>query len=375
MLYKNCLTVLSDFTLAPADVRVSKGRIMEIVPRGAIHDEREIDLSGRILAPALVDMHIHGCVGRDFSSDEDTADCLAEMSRFLRSQGIAAFAPAAMAMPRAEMMSLMSRYQRASVNPCEGAAPVGIYLEGPFLSPKRCGAQPLESLRLPDFDEFKEYYELSGQNISVVCVAPELDGADEFITKASGICRVSAAHTDADYPTMLRAIDAGVSGATHLYNGMRDISHREPNAAAALLESDVYCELICDGVHVAPEIIRFTFRLKGSDRICLVSDAMSACGLGDGVYRLGSQSVVIKNAQARLSDGTLAGSAATLMDCFHRAVSFGISPLDALKAATINPAAALGVDNRLGSIEVGKLDRLIVFDSDFNFIGNASDFN
>lgn len=369
MLYKNGLTVLPDFTLAEADVRVSKGRIMEIVPRGSVTDSGgEVDIAGRILAPALVDMHIHGCGGVDFSSEADTAACLTVMSKYLYSRGIAAFAPAAMTMPYEKLCALMTRYQKATVNPQTGAIPVGIYLEGPFFSAAKCGAQPADWIQPPDIGKFNKLYRLSGESIRVVCVAPEAEGALDFIGQAARICRVSAAHTAADYETMCHATETGISNATHLYNGMNPISHREPNGAAALLESGAFCELICDGLHVHPAVIRLTYRLIGADRLCLVSDAMAATGLGDGQFMLGSQHVQVRGSEARLADGTIAGSVTDLWQGFRNAIQFGIPPLDALRAVTLNPARALGIDDRLGSIAVGKSARLILLDEDFNLI-------
>lgn len=370
MLYKNGMTVLPDFTLGEVDVRVSKGRIMELAPRGVLCDpEGEIDIAGRILAPGLVDMHIHGCAGMDFSAERDTAACLCRMSEYLGSRGIAAFAPAAMTMPYEDLCALMVRYQKAVVNPLPGAAAVGIYLEGPFLSAQKCGAQPTEYLQPPDRDKFTELHRLSGENIRTVCVAPELDGAIAFIEAAKERCRVSAAHTAADYETMREAISAGISHATHLFNGMNPIGHREPNGAAALLESDdVMCELICDGLHVHPAMVQLTYRLTGADRLCLVSDAMSATGLGNGMFRLGSQDVTVYGLEARLSDGTLAGSVTDLMQAFQNAIRFGIPPLDALKAVTLNPAKALGIDDVLGSVAVGKTARFVLLDETFGFI-------
>lgn len=370
MLYKNGLTVLPDFTLAEADVRVSKGRIMEIVPRGSIsYSGEEIDISGKILAPALVDMHIHGCCGMDFSSDMDTAACIATMSEYLYSRGIGAFAPAAMTMPYDELCDLMIRYQKATVNPQIGAVPVGIYLEGPFLSSVKCGAQPADCIQPPDIVRFMKLYRMSGENIRVVCVAPEVEGALEFIGQAAQICRVSAAHTGADYETMLHSIHAGISNATHLYNGMNPISHRDPNGAAAVLESNAFCELICDGLHIHPAVIRLTYKLIGADRLCLVSDSMAATGLGNGDFRLGGQSVRVSGNEARLANGTLAGSVTDLWQGFRNAIEFGIPPLDALRAVTLNPARVLGIDGYLGSIAVGKSARMILMDEDFNFIG------
>ena len=258
------------------------------------------------------------------------------------------------------------------MNPRSGAVPAGIYLEGPFLSAEKCGAQPPEYIQPPDFGKFSELYRLSGENIRVACVAPEADGAFEFIRQAAQVCRVSAAHTAADYDTMRGGIEAGITNATHLYNGMNSITHREPNGAAALIESDAFCELICDGIHVHPAIVRMTYKLVGRDRLCIISDALSAAGLGDGKFRLGGQDVFVSGSQARLADGTLAGAVTTVQDGFRNAIEFGIPPLDALRAVTINPARALGIDNTLGSIAVGKSARMILLDEDFNFIGNIT---
>ena len=359
MLYKNGMTVTKDFTLERADVRVSKGRILEILPPGAISDmEGEIDLDGDILAPGLVDMHIHGCAGVDFSSESDTTACLDQMSRYLHSRGVAAFAPAAMTMAYGDLCSLMERYRAASLNPMSGAALAGVYMEGPFLSAAKCAAQPVEYIIPPDVGKLRELYRRSGENIRIVCVAPESEGAEQFIREASRICRVSAAHTDSDYATGVKAVKAGISNATHLYNAMNDITRREPGCAAALLESGCFCELICDGVHIHPAVIRLTYRIVGAERLCIVSDGMAATGLGDGTFRLGSQTVTVKGNEARLDNGSLAGSVTDIRSAFYKAVQFGIPPLDALRAVTLNPARALGIDDAVGTIEVGKSARL-----------------
>ena len=360
MLYKNGYIVTRRFTLERADVRTSKGRILEILPPGAVSDgEGETDLCGDVLAPGLVDMHIHGCAGVDFSSEQDTAACLGKMSRYLHSRGVAAFAPAAMTMPYDALCRLMERYRAVSVNPMSGAALAGVYLEGPFLSAAKCAAQPPEYMVPPDIAKLRELHRLSGENIRIVCVAPEAEGAERFITEAAKLCRVSAAHTDAGYETGVRAVKAGISNATHLYNAMNDVTRREPGCAAALLESGCFCELICDGVHLHPAVIRLTHRIVGAERLCIVSDGMAATGLGEGTFRLGTQTVTVKGNEARLENGSLAGSVTDIRAAFCKAVEFGIPPLDALRAVTLNPAKALGIDEMLGTVEVGKSARLI----------------
>ena len=359
MLYKNGLVVMPDFTLRQADVRTAKGRILEILPPDAISDdEGEIDLCGDILAPGFIDMHIHGCAGVDFSSERNTAACLDKMSRYLASRGTAAFATAVMTMPYEELCDLMERYRLASQNPLSGAALAGVYLEGPFLSVKKCAAQPAEYMMKPDIVRFRHLHRLSGENIRIVCVAPEAEGAERFIREAAKICRVSAAHTDSDYTTAVKALDAGITNATHLYNAMNDITRREPGCAGALLESGCFCELICDGIHLHPAVVRLTHRIIGPERLCIVSDGMAATGLGEGSFTLGTQNVTVKGSEARLANGSLAGSVTDIRSAFMKALEFGIPFADALRAVTLNPARALGIDGYLGTIEVGKSARM-----------------
>ena len=365
MLYKNGYIVTRNFTVREADVRVSKGIMTDILPPGAVSDgEGEIDLHGDVLCPGLVDMHIHGCKGVDFSSEDDTCSCLDVMSRYLHSRGVAAFAPAAMTMPYEELCRLMERYRAASLNPLSGAALAGVYLEGPFLSAAKCAAQPEEYIIPPDSDKLRELHRRSGEHIRIACVAPEADGAEQFIREAAGFCRVSAAHTAADYETGVRAVKAGITNATHLYNAMNDVTRRAPGCAAALLESDCFCELICDGIHIHPAVIRLTFKMIGENRLIIVSDGMAATGLGEGTFRLGTQCVTVKGSEARLSNGFLAGSVTDIRTAFQKAVEYGLPPLDALRAVTINPARALGIDGSFGTIEVGKSARQTVFSAD-----------
>ena len=372
MLYKNGTVVLWDFSLAEADVRVRQGRIMEIALPGCLRDpEGETDIAGLILAPGFVDMHIHGCAGADFSSDPDTRACLQTMSRYLRKRGVAAFAPASMTLPWDELLSLMSRYRQAAMNPQDGAVAVGVYLEGPFLSAERCGAQTPRYLLPPDAGRLRALHRACGEAIRVACVAPEAGGAADFIREARTFCRVSAAHTAADYDAMRRALDAGVTQATHLYNGMSPLTHRQPGGVAALLESGALCELICDGVHVHPAVVRLTYRLIGAERLCIISDGLAATGLGDGAFLLGDQPVTVRGNEARLADGTLAGSVTDVTDGFYHAMAFGIPPLDALRAVTLNPARALGIDDVLGTVAVGKSSRMNLLDRDFRLVGTV----
>ena len=250
----------------------------------------------------------------------------------------------------------------------EGCARLmGIQMEGPFFSEKKKGAQNGEYLRLPDFEAFRKLYEDSEGLISIVDLAPELDGSVSFVERAKALCTVSIAHTDSDYEHAKAAIDAGVTHLTHLYNAMPPIHHRKPGVIGAASENDaVSAELICDGIHVHPASVRMAFKLFGADRMVLISDALRCCGMPDGEYELGGQQVFLAENVARLADGTIAGSATNLYDCMRNALRFGIPREDAVRAATWNPARQIHALDRVGSIADGKLADFVVCDENLN---------
>ena len=240
-------------------------------------------------------------------------------------------------------------------------------MEGPFIAPEKKGAQAEEHILNPDFELFSELNSICP--VRLVDIAPERKGAGEFIAKAKEICTVSAAHTTADYETGKKAIESGISHATHLYNAMNGLTSREAGMVGAVLDSDnVNAELICDGIHISPATLRITFRALGEDRTVVISDAMMAAGLEDGEYTLGGQKVIKKDGAARLVDGTLAGSSTNLFDEFKNLLSFGIPVKHAVKSVTINPARAIGVDKTTGSIEKGKNADLLILSDDFSEI-------
>ena len=237
----------------------------------------------------------------------------------------------------------------------------GIQMEGPFFSEKKKGAQNGAYLRTPDFSAFSELNDACGGLVKIVDVAPELEGAEEFIRRASKVCTVSIAHTDADYDAAARGIAAGVTHLTHLYNAMPAIHHRKPGVIAAAAEAEqVSAELISDGQHVHPASVRLAFRIFGAERMVLISDSLRCCGMPDGEYELGGQQVFLSGGVARLADGTLAGSATNLYTCMQNVVRFGIPAEDAVAAATIIPAREIGCADTVGSIEPGKLADFVV---------------
>ncbi len=321
-----------------------------------------LDVSGCWVIPGLTDLHFHGCVGADFS-DGDPAG-LAAMADYELSRGVTQICPAAMTLPPEQLEAACSVAAAHKRTARSGADLVGVNLEGPFLSPEKKGAQNGAWLRKPDLALLTALLERSEGLVRLVTVAPELDGAEEFIRGCAGRVAVSLGHTAADYDTAMAAFRAGARQVTHTFNAMPPFGHREPGVVGAAADSpEALCELICDGVHVHPAAVRGLFRLMGADRVILISDTMRAAGLGDGDYTLGGQAVCVTGNRATLADGTLAGSVTDLMSCLKTAVSFGIPLTDAVTAAAVNPARALGVEGDYGTLEPGKLANVVVLNA------------
>ena len=329
---------------------VEDGRFGEILPQSP--DMPGTDLGGARVIPGLIDIHNHGNSGADFSDGDP--DGIRTMARYLAKNGVTSFAPASMTLPYdvlARAFRAAADYNRAAHPGC--ARLMGIQMEGPFFSEKKKGAQNAAYLRLPDYDAFARLYDASEGLLCIVDVAPELAGAADFARRAAEKCTVSVAHTDASYEESAAVFDAGASHLTNLYNAMPAIHHRRPGPIGAASERErVTAELICDGHHVHPSAVRMAFRLF-PHRICLISDALRCCGMPDGPYTLGGQAVFLSGGVARLSDGTIAGSAANLYDCMRNAVAFGIPAEEAVLAATAIPARALGRSGEAGAIADG----------------------
>lgn len=311
------------------------------------------DLDGALVIPGLVDIHVHGCAGADFS-DGDYAG-LVRMARYLARRGVTSFAPASMTLPYDALdkaFHAAARLRREGL--ADGARLMGIQMEGPFLSREKRGSQNPAYLRLPDWDRFLRLYDAAEGLLRIVDVAPELPGAVEFTRRASEKCRVSVAHTAAGYDQAAAVFDAGATHLTHLFNAMSGIHHRHPGPIGAASEREnVTAELICDGIHVHPSAVRMAFRLFPG-RICLISDALRCCGMADGSYSLGGQEILLSGGVARLTGGAIAGSAVDLYQCMRRAVSFGIPREQAVWAATALPARVIGRESETGAIADGR---------------------
>ena len=324
-------------------------------------EDEQVECNERIrIIPGLVDIHSHGCMGMD--TCETDADGIGKMADFEKSRGITSYCPTTMTYGKDKLISVIDNIVQAN-----HANVKGIYLEGPFISYNKKGAQNGDYISKPDKDMLKELIDEAKGLAKVVAIAPETEGAIELISDFQGQIKFSMAHTEADYDTARAAIEAGASQITHLYNGMAAYNHRNPGLVGAAFDSDVWTELISDGIHIHDAVIRNTFKLA-KDRVILISDSMEATGLGDGEYALGGQKVYVKGRLATLEDGTIAGSASTLMDCLKYAIGIGVDERGAINAATINPAKAIGIDTTVGSIVKGKKADILVMSEDFELI-------
>ncbi|MDR1651761.1 MAG: N-acetylglucosamine-6-phosphate deacetylase [Synergistaceae bacterium] len=315
--------------------------------------------------PGLIDIHTHGCMGLDYTAC--SAEDMRAAAEYEASRGVTALCPATLTLPEETLGKACGEIARAS-SP-RGAAIVGINMEGPFISPRRLGAQNPDYVRRPDISLFRALQRASGGMIKLLDIAPELEGAMEVIEEASREAVVSIAHTAAGYEIASEAFARGASHVTHLYNAMPPLHHREPGVVGAAFDAPgVRVELICDGVHVHPSVVRATFRMFGEDRVVMVSDSMMAAGLADGEYELGGMPVRVSDNRAVLvRDGAIAGSVTDLMGCMVTAVKdMGIPLHAAVKCASYNPAAALGISAERGSLEPGRTADIVILDEALN---------
>ncbi|HIW75013.1 MULTISPECIES: N-acetylglucosamine-6-phosphate deacetylase [Gordonibacter] len=343
---------------AERDVAIEDGRF--VLAAGTAGEGAVVDATGCYVIPGLIDLHFHGCAGFDFC--DGTPEALNAIARFEASRGVTAICPATMTYPEDVLGPLMDAATAYSA-PADGAALVGINMEGPYLSPDNIGAQNPAYLHVPDEGMFRRLQERAQGLVKLVDVAPEVEGALEFIRAVADEVRVSVAHTQATYDQTCAAIEAGARQMTHLCNAMPPLHHRKPGPIAAAFDCpEVTAELIADGVHIHPAMVRLLMAAFGDDRIILISDSMRATGLDDGEYDLGGQNVTVRGNRATLADGTIAGSATDLMSCVRIAVQdMGVPLPSAIKAASTNPARALGLRDR-GSLAPGHIADAVVLD-------------
>ncbi len=334
--------------VGPALMLVDNGRILEIVargdrqlPAGATHS----DFGDGVIVPGYVDLHIHGSAGYDVM--DERAETLPAIERMLARHGVTSYFPTTVTAPMEPTLRALERLadaiearERKSANGGSRASPLGIHLEGPFISHARRGVHPLEDLLPAKVETFERFWQAARGHIRVMTLAPELQGAIELIGAAAarGVC-VSLGHSDADFAATERAIDAGARHATHIFNAMRPLGHRDPGIVGAVLtDSRVSADIIADGVHLDPAIVKLVAQSKGPELTVLISDATAATGLPDGRYRLGSIEVDVHDGKCTF-DGRLAGSVLTMDRAVRNLSQFaGWSLLDAVAAASRNPA-------------------------------------
>ena len=349
---------------------VDEGRIQEVRFEDGYdtnwQNEEVIDAEGLYVIPGFVDIHFHGCVGYDFC--DGTKEAFDAITKYQAENGVTSISPATMTLSREELTKIFTeagKYQNVA-----GSTIRGITMEGPFVSKAKKGAQNGEYIHKPDVDFYKEMQSLSGNLIKQVAVAPEEDEDFAFIKEISQETVISVAHTMADYDTAKKAFACGATHVTHLFNAMLPFVHRDPAVVgAAFDDKDVFVELICDGIHIHPSMVRAMFQLFGPERICMISDSMMATGMPNGAYSLGGQAVDVVGKKATLADGTIAGSASNLYDCFKTAVLEMEIPLEsAVLASTLTPAKSLGLDKDCGSITVGKVADFVLLDEKLSIL-------
>nr|WP_312576057.1 N-acetylglucosamine-6-phosphate deacetylase [Sedimentibacter sp.] len=350
-------------------VRVDKGKITDIDLEKSISADlisKVIDGNGKYLSPGFVDIHNHGNSGFDFM--DATNEAIDKISQYHLKNGVTSYLGTILTSSYDNIFNaakVISEYK----NETDTSQLLGIHLEGPFFSKQNKGAQPEQYIIEPELNFIKKIKKQNNDKLKMVSIAPEKKGASEIISylKNNNIT-ASMAHSNATYDEAKNGINHGVTVSTHLYNGMRAFSHREPGIiGASLLDSRVYCEIIYDRIHLHDASVQIAVKMKGSDKIILVSDAMRAAGLDDGVYELGGQKVIVSQGAARLENGNLAGSTLNLRTAVYNMVHFLNIPIqDAVRMASLNPVEAIGLDYCKGSIEIGKDADLLIFDDNIN---------
>lgn len=329
-------------------------------------DDITVDASDCYVIPGLVDVHFHGAVGEDFS--DATPEGLQKMADFELSEGVTYICPAGMTLLEDQLTKICKNVATHRAKNPKGAEVVGAHLEGPFLSMAKKGAQNGDFLHAPDIDMLRRLQEAAEGCVKLVTVAPEEPNGIEFVREAvkDGIT-VSIGHTTANYDIASEAYRAGASQATHLYNGMPPLHHREPGVIGAAFDAPhARAELICDGIHIHEAVVRATFQLFTPKRMVLISDSLRATGMPDGIYPFGGQEIEVHGNRATIAGHpeTLAGSVTSLMGCVRKAVEFGIPLADAVRAASYNPAQAIKIDNRAGSLDIGKEASIVLLNKE-----------
>ena len=365
MIIRNGLVFIDD-RFEKRDVSFENDIITDIAPVGSITGEG-FDAEGAYVLPGFVDIHTHGCVNYDFCDADPEG--LEKMLAYYGSQGVTSVLLTTMSYSEDVLSRITGVALRYLGKKGYGAVLRGVNMEGPFINEAKRGAQNPEYIMNPDINLFDRLNTAFDGNIRLLDIAPELPGSLDLIRHASKSCTVSLAHTCTDYDCAVAAFEAGATNATHLFNAMPAFNHREPGLIGAAFDCAAYVEIISDGVHLHPSVVRAMFKMFDPHRICLISDSIRGTGMPTGVYELGGQAITVKDGRSNLvNGGAIAGSAMNLADCFRQAVKFGIPLTDAVRAASYNPARAVSIASETGSLIPGKNADILVLDADLQVL-------
>ncbi|MBR1983334.1 MAG: N-acetylglucosamine-6-phosphate deacetylase [Clostridia bacterium] len=364
--FKNVKAYIYGKGIVTTDVAIKDGKIAEIGKNLDITESFPFE-DGQVLLPGFIDQHIHGADNAD--AMDGSVDALVKIAKAIAKEGTTSFLATTMTQsPENITNALKAVKEYNQIFPEEGAKVLGVHLEGPFISTKHIGAQPLDYVANPDVEIFKKYQEISGNAIKIVSLAPEVKGASELIAylKNNGVV-ASVGHADASYVDMEKAVSNGLTNVTHTYNCQKPLHHRDVGTVgSAYLFDELNCEIICDLIHLSIPAIKLVIKNKPHDKVTLITDSMRAKYLPDGLSELGGQEVIVKNGEARLNNGALAGSILKMNNAVKNLVlSCNVKFTDAVDFATANPAKNLGLFDQIGSIEVGKNADFTVLNEEF----------
>ena len=344
LVLKNC-----DLYGRITDITINDGKILSTEKC----TDDGVDLNGLKVYPGLIDVHSHGTMGMDTCTDD-----IFEMAKVMRKNGTTTWYPTTMTISEDSLIEIT----QADIESSKGANIPGFHLEGPFINVKYKGAQNPDYVKTPDLSLLEKC-----KNVKMITIAPEVEGGIDFIKNCEAV--VAIGHTDATYDVAMEAFRAGAKCLTHTFNAMPSIHHRAPGPIPAGMESGAYAQIICDGEHVHPAVVKMLIKLYGTDRVILISDSMHAQGMPDGKYVFGGLDIVVKDSIARTEGGNLAGSTKCLADCVRKAIKIGISEYDAVKMASETPARLMGLNK--GKVEAGYDADLIIVDGEFNIISTV----
>ena len=358
MLFKNAVILNENFNWIKADLKVEDGKFTAV----GHFDENGTDIGEKRIIPGFINIHMHGAMGYNVANAD--ASAYDKIGNYLASTGTTSYLMA----PATYLEADLKRYvaligERRGKS--EGANLLGANMEGPYLSASHKGAHRAEWLRTVKEVDFDSVNECGNGCIYVTTVAPETDGAIEFIRTHADKVKISLGHTGADYETCMKAFEAGATQVTHLFNAMPSLHHRNMSLISAALDFGAMAEIICDGLHVTPSVVRAAYKMFGSDKLIVINDSVMAAGMPDGVYSECGNEVIVKDGIAREHDGTIAGGTAPIIECVKNLISWGVPENEAVKMASANPAKAMGIENK-GRIKTGFDADFLMVDRDFN---------